>query len=850
MSFIEYIVSNIEYRDFGNLFGITRALLWWIVLILNDIANAFESLYNNVFQLFSVIYSNQVTTFIKGWTGFLWIPIAISIFVLGYNLITSDDVYQKHLQTKKFVQNIMLLLLVIFALPLIFTGTNSSSNNALGYVFTSEDSSGVNSLVSANKTLAGSSTASFSVNTIANGVVDLKSVFMQTYNAKNNGTVSFTSEFASSYIGKDKTIKPNTYIANSSKIKEVLFIDICEVLDSSDMDSADYFGNYKDSISKFAVTDYDIIYAKTDLGAVKDFSTDASPATVTEDVPAYKYLFQVLHSYVDHESNVTINSNGKTAFSIPIVGDVDFISAYVFRYRVDFASIIITLITTCLVLFMASLKVVKIIYDIAVNQLIAVFFAAGDLSNGQKAREVIKSIFSLIISLFFVTVLIQFYYVVCGYIQSTSFPITDGFQKSLILFFVGIATIKGPDVLQRILGTSGGFRAEAGELTSAAFAGTGAVRAVKGATTGAFKAVGKTIGGVGNFGAKVGNYTSGKRRAKKEHKNADKINRANGYTGDREVFSPNVGKQKPSDELNLRENPEGYKKQEEKIKDKLDNYDSQSERDVQKRAKIAADNKDDLLNDALSKSFNNEGMSDKEALSKALSDSGFNNDEVERFANKSLLDGSFDEKKNAFDNSISVSANAKYNSNPEAYEHQSDAYVEAAKEHFEALDVRNPEEKAVAYGKQLCAVDNQNDIRQRAREIQNSYAEKSTSAGDRLSDVEAVRMALTNNSQRGVAGGYNYAPTSENVTPTAEKILQSGSLSEGIVQGRLYNNAVQEKVATNQRAEALNTRGGLITGTQNYMTKREREGSYQTGYNKVNRSKAKKAVKREKNDNF
>lgn len=846
MSFIEYIISHAEYRDFGNLFGITRQLLWWIVLILNNIANAFESLYNNVFQLFSVIYSNEVTKYIQGWVGFLWIPIAISIFVLGYNLITSDDVYQKHLRTKKFVQNVLLLLLVLFGLPLIFTGTSSTSNNALGYVFTSENSTGENSLVAANKVLAGSSTSNFSTTTIANGVVDLKSVFTQTYNAKNSGTVSFTSDFANSYIGKDKTIKPNTYIANSSKIKEVLFIDIGEVLDSSDMDTADYFGNYKDSISKFAVTDYDIIYAKTDLGAVKDFSTDAAPATVTEDVPAYKYLFQVLHSYVDHDSNITVNNNGKTAFSIPIIGDVDFISSYVFRYRVDFASIIITLLTTCLVLFMASLKIVKIIYDIAVNQLIAIFFAAGDLSNGQKAREVIKSIFSLIISLFFVTVLIQFYFVVCEYIQSTSFPITDGFQKSIILFFVGIATIKGPDVLQRILGTSGGFRAEAGELTGAAFAGAGAVRATKGAV----RTVGKTIGSVSNFGAKAGNYAFGKGRARREQSNADTINRANGLTGDSNLFAPNSGKKKPSDELNLRGTPEGYEKQEQHIKDRLNNYNGQNESDVQNRAKIATDYKDDLLNDALSKSFDSEGITDKEALTKALSDSGFNNDEVERYANKSLLDGSFDEKKDAFDNSISVSANAKYNSNPEAYEHQSDAYVEAAKEHFEALDVRNAEDKARAYGKQLCAVDNQDDVRQRAKEIQNAYAERATTTGDRMTDLEAVKVALTNNSQKGLSGGYNYQQTSETVTATAEKILQSGSLKDGITKGRIYNNTVQEKVATNQRAEALNTRGGLFAGTQDYMTKREREGSYQTGYNKANRAKAKKEVKREKNDNF
>ncbi len=817
--------------------------------MLNSVATAFESLYHNVFQLFSVIYSNEVTTYIKGWTGFLWIPIAISVFVLGYNLITSDDVYGKHLQTKKFVQNILLLLLVVLGLPLLFTGTSSSGNNALGYVFTSEETTGVNSLVTSNKTLANTNTVSYASTTIANGVVDLKSVFTDTYNAKTNGTVSFTSNFSGTYIGKDSTIKPNTYIADSSKVPEIVYIDINEVLDSSDMDSADYFGNYTDGIGEFAVTDYDIIYAKTDLGAIKDFSTDAAPTSVTEDVPAYKYLFQVKHSYVDHNSNVTINNNGKTAFSIPIIGDVDFISSYVFRYRVDFATIIISLITACLVLFMASLKIVKIIYDITVNQLIAIFFAAGDLSNGQKAREVIKSIFSLIISLFFVTVLIQFYFVVSGYIQSTSFPITDGLQKSIILFFVGIATIKGPDVLQRILGTSGGFRAEAGELTGAAFAGAGAVRVVKGAA----KTIGGTARTVSNFGAKAGNYTMGKAQARKEQSNSETISRNNGRTGDSGLFAPNTDtgrKPKPVDELNLRGSPEGYEKQEKNIRDKLDIYSGQNENDSQNRARIALEHKDDILNDALSRSFNEDGISDKDALTNALTNSGFDNDEAERYANKSLLEGSFENRKEAFDNSISASANTKYNSNPEGYEHQSDAYIEAAKEHFEAMDVRSAEDKAREYGKQLCAVDNQEDIRQRAKQIQNTYAEKATTAGDRLSDLEAVRIALTNDAQKAVAGGYNYEKTSESVTYTAEKILQSGSLSDGIMQGRLHNNIEQEKVATNQRAEALKTRGGLFAGTQDYMTKREREGSYQTGYNKANRTKVQKQVKSEKTDKF
>ena len=105
LSFIEWMVSNMESCDMGAMFGLGRTILWWLTNILVWAASVIESLYNNIFKVFSVIYSSGVSSFIGRWIGFLWIPIAIAIIILGYNLIMGED-SDGSLRMKTFMRNL------------------------------------------------------------------------------------------------------------------------------------------------------------------------------------------------------------------------------------------------------------------------------------------------------------------------------------------------------------------------------------------------------------------------------------------------------------------------------------------------------------------------------------------------------------------------------------------------------------------------------------------------------------------------------------------------------------------------------------------------------------------------
>lgn len=83
MSFIEWMVSNMEYCDMGAMFGLGRTILWWLTNILVWAASVIESLYNNIFKVFSVIYSSGVSSFIGRWIAFCGfrLPLPLSYLV-------------------------------------------------------------------------------------------------------------------------------------------------------------------------------------------------------------------------------------------------------------------------------------------------------------------------------------------------------------------------------------------------------------------------------------------------------------------------------------------------------------------------------------------------------------------------------------------------------------------------------------------------------------------------------------------------------------------------------------------------------------------------------------------------
>lgn len=515
------MTTHTEYQNIGSVFGLGRAILWLLTNILVWLSSMIETLYNHIFSLFNVVYSNTVVKFIQNWIGFLWIPIAISIVVLGYNLIMGEE-QEASARGKAFAKNICLLMLVVFGLPYLFighAGGNASSvftnQNQGGYTssgnitngnpglidfFTNQRGQGIIDGVSS---MAGQGETSHTYQCVVKNTYDLKSIFQQ---VSSKSSMTFNKNWSGYLNGNSgNAIYPNGFYSNGT-IKNgsaIMGIDSTETIKYDDVNEDDEFS--PDLKAKNIVAaGYDIVQLKDDDNSKKYYDSNIAgnkpSADLADDIPARQFLFKTLHKTYQVDLSTTnkpdgdgttdyilVNNEGKTKTDMPVI---DIGSSYPFRYYFEWGLIFINLITTIVVLFLTSFKITKLIYNITVNQLFALFFAAADLSNGQRAKEILKSIFSLVISLFFAVILVEFYFVISDEVGRMTFVSnvsTNNWIKAIVAMFIGMAAIKGPDVLERVLGIDGGLMGEwreVGEMTrpvrrAAAVAGHAAWKTAK-----------------------------------------------------------------------------------------------------------------------------------------------------------------------------------------------------------------------------------------------------------------------------------------------------------------------------------------------------------------------------------
>ncbi|MCI9577163.1 MAG: hypothetical protein HFJ84_11140 [Clostridiales bacterium] len=121
--FAQYFSQSAWYSDL---------LVWLSQLILNlmkTLVDAADTLLDKVYILFDFTRSSQVTSFLKTFYPYLWIPFAMALVILGYQLIMNKE------ETKpKVVQNLLIAVLVITAMPNMMLMINDFTKTATTYV--------------------------------------------------------------------------------------------------------------------------------------------------------------------------------------------------------------------------------------------------------------------------------------------------------------------------------------------------------------------------------------------------------------------------------------------------------------------------------------------------------------------------------------------------------------------------------------------------------------------------------------------------------------------------------------------------------------------------------------------
>lgn len=162
-----------------------------------------------------------------------------------------------------------------------------------------------------------------------------------------------------------------------------------------------------------------------------------------------------------------------------------------YRYHIDFVGAFITLLASAVVLLFTSFKAAKLLWELSVHQFLAMIFSVSDLNTGQRVKAVLKSMASIYMTIFLSVVMLKFYLMSAAFVNSRNELPT--LVRAFILFFIALACIDGPNILERILGIDVGLKSGF-HTAAAAFRGTQTM--YRGA-----KAMGRTVSNLGKGAA-------------------------------------------------------------------------------------------------------------------------------------------------------------------------------------------------------------------------------------------------------------------------------------------------------------------------------------------------------------
>ena len=138
----------------------------------------------------------------------------------------------------------------------------------------------------------------------------------------------------------------------------------------------------------------------------------------------------------------------------------DLLNEYYYRYNIQWFNCILGLCSLILIYVCLAYKVVRIIYEIVIQRVLAVLYSA-NLSNSQKTLKIMDSIKDSYITLVFVMICLKIYLLAYKFINQTGF---SGFTQAMILLFIAFAVIDGPNIIQKLTGIDAGLSSGTGKI--------------------------------------------------------------------------------------------------------------------------------------------------------------------------------------------------------------------------------------------------------------------------------------------------------------------------------------------------------------------------------------------------
>lgn len=152
-----------------------------------------------------------------------------------------------------------------------------------------------------------------------------------------------------------------------------------------------------------------------------------------------------------------------------------------FRYKWHPMQIFFTLLIYGMVLFFTTFKLVKLIYELGYNRVIATFFAFGDLLEAQKLKKILSNTVNILITVLMIALNMRLYFLFVDVLYNWNF----GAVSTLVIHLaIGMAVIDGPFIVQELTGIDAGLKSVGQNLA-------GMYAAAKGVS-----AIGKEVGSI------------------------------------------------------------------------------------------------------------------------------------------------------------------------------------------------------------------------------------------------------------------------------------------------------------------------------------------------------------------
>ena len=147
---------------------------------------------------------------------------------------------------------------------------------------------------------------------------------------------------------------------------------------------------------------------------------------------------------------IIVNKKSKTSIEdeviveamdgMKIVGEIEMLSPYYYRYDVNFIGAIVQLVAIGLAILLTAYKVVRLFLEISFAKILAPFVASVDLSTGQRMKQLVKDILMNYGALALIPLVMKLYIFAMTWLANKDFNwVTD---KSVVEVIQGTRTIE------------------------------------------------------------------------------------------------------------------------------------------------------------------------------------------------------------------------------------------------------------------------------------------------------------------------------------------------------------------------------------------------------------------------